>query len=102
MTVCGKVRLSVKVVPSASRSRIDGWLGEVLKVRVIAPPERGKANAAVEALLAEVLRIAPGGVRVVLGGNSARKIVEISGLSESVVRQRLEGWILDTVESKSV
>lgn len=82
-------RLSVKVVPGSSRSEIAGWLGDALRVRVTAPPERGKANAAVESLLSEVLGLSSGSVRIVAGSSSPRKIVEIVGLSESEVRRRL-------------
>jgi uncharacterized protein (TIGR00251 family) len=83
------IRLAIKVVPGSSRDCIAGWLGESLKVRVCAPPERGRANAAVEALLADVLGVAKDQVRVVAGSTSARKILEISGLSEAEVRERL-------------
>ena len=43
-------RLTVKVVPGASSSAIAGWLGDSLRMRLSAAPERGKANAAVEKL----------------------------------------------------
>lgn len=82
-------RLPIKVVPGASRSHIAGWLGDTLKIRVAAAPERGKANAAVEALLADVLAIPSGAARIVAGGSSPRKIVEIGGLSEVEVQRRL-------------
>lgn len=84
-----KCRLPIKVVPGSSRSGIAGWMGDTLRVWVTAPPERGKANAAVEALLREVLGLPSGGARIVSGGSSPRKTVEILGLSESEVRQRL-------------
>jgi len=83
-------RLAVKVVPGASRDGIAGWLSDTLKVRVSAPAERGRANAAVEALLAEALGLPRGAVRVVSGKTSPRKRVEIAGLSEAEVRSRLE------------
>ncbi len=54
-----------------------------------APAERGKANAAVEKLLSEALGVPKGCARIVAGNTSARKTVEISGLSESEVRERL-------------
>ena len=66
-----------------------GWLGEALKVRVSAPPERGKANAAVERLIAKTLGIASGDVEVVSGTTSPRKRVAIAGLTEQEVRRRL-------------
>ena len=51
------IRLSEKVVPRASRNGIAGWLGDELKIRVSAPPEKGEANKAVEDVLAKVLGI---------------------------------------------
>jgi uncharacterized protein (TIGR00251 family) len=85
----GQVKLPIKVVAGASRSGIAGWLGDTLRVRVTAPAERGKANAAVEALLREVLGLSAGGATIVSGSSSPRKIVQIVGLSESEVRRRL-------------
>ena len=83
------IQLQVKVVPGSSRDGIAGWLGETLKVRVTAQPERGKANAAVEATIAEALGISVKSARVIHGKTSPRKIVEIVGLSESEVYRRL-------------
>jgi uncharacterized protein YggU (UPF0235/DUF167 family) len=56
---------------------------------VSAPAERGKANAAVEALLSDVLAIPSGRVTIISGSSSPRKIVEIVGLSEAEVRRKL-------------
>ncbi len=82
-------RLEVKVVPAASRDGVAGWLGEALKVRVSAPPERGRANSAVERVVAAALGLPKGSARVVSGNTSPRKVLEISGLSESEVYARL-------------
>lgn len=85
------VKLPIKVVAGSSRTRIAGWLGDTLRVRVAAPAERGKANAAVEALLREVLALPAGSATIVSGTSSPRKIIEIVGLSETEVRRRLAG-----------
>src|ERR1051325_9653356 len=61
------VRLALKVVPGSSKNAIAGWLGDTLKVRVSAAPERGKANDAVEALIADALRLPADRVRIVAG-----------------------------------
>ena len=37
-------RLNVKVGPGSSRNQIVGWLGDALKIKVTAPPEKGKLN----------------------------------------------------------
>jgi uncharacterized protein (TIGR00251 family) len=82
-------RLPLKVIPSSSRDEIAGWLGDTLKVRVTAPPERGKANAAVSKAIADALGIRRECVRILSGATSARKVIEISGLSEDEVCARL-------------
>jgi uncharacterized protein (TIGR00251 family) len=83
------VRLSLKVVPGASSGGVAGWLEDTLKVRVRAPAERGKANAAVEQLVAGALGIEARRVRIVAGKASARKTLEVSGLSLEEVYSRL-------------
>jgi uncharacterized protein len=82
-------RIGVKVVPGASRDDIAGWLGADLKVRVAAPAERGKANAAVEALLSAALALPKQSVRIVAGAATSRKVLEIDGLTEAEIRERL-------------
>lgn len=82
-------RLKVKVVPGATHPGIAGWLGDRLKIRVAAQPERGKANAAVEAILCEALSLSRSGARIVSGNHSREKIVEICGVSETELYQRL-------------
>jgi uncharacterized protein len=80
-------RLFVKVVPGAKRNEVAGLLGDRLKVRVSAPPEDGKANRAVCALLAGVLGISEKNVSVVAGPASAQKVLQIQGLdAEAVAR----------------
>jgi uncharacterized protein (TIGR00251 family) len=81
--------LKVKVSPGASANAIVGWLGDTLKVRVTAAPERGKANAAVEQLLAEQIGIPGERVTVVFGHTSRRKTVELAGVSEPDVFRKL-------------
>lgn len=53
------------------------------------PAERGKANAAVEATVAEAVGVSKACVRVVAGHASPRKVIEIAGLSEAEVHDRL-------------
>ena len=81
------VRLVVKVAAAARRERIEGWLGEALKVSVRAPRERGKANRAVAALLRSALGTEPTLLR---GERAPRKVFRIDGLDEAEVRARID------------
>jgi uncharacterized protein len=75
------VRLKVRVIPGASTSKVAGWLDDRLKVRVAAPPERGKANAAVIKLLAAELHLEKRALSIASGSTSQNKVVEIQGAS---------------------
>jgi uncharacterized protein len=76
-------------VPRAARDEIVGWLGGALKVRVTMAPEAGRANAAVEELLAAALGIRKSAVRIAAGHSTARKRVEIDGLAQQDLERRL-------------
>lgn len=80
-------RLDVKVSPKASRNAVTGWMGEVLKISVTAAPERGKANDAVEQLLADALGLPRSAVTVVAGHTSKLKRVQIVGLTADALRR---------------
>ena len=82
-------RIDVKAVPGAKRDGIVGPLGERLKVRVAAPPEGGRANDAIRALLARALGVPNGSVSIVSGGSRAEKTVLVEGLDAETVRDRL-------------
>jgi uncharacterized protein YggU (UPF0235/DUF167 family) len=51
----------------------------VLKARVAAAPEDGRANAALEALIAEALHVPKSAVAIVAGKQARRKIVRVEG-----------------------
>jgi uncharacterized protein YggU (UPF0235/DUF167 family) len=76
--------LNLRVTPNAGRDAIDGVEtradGEmVLRVRVRAVPDRGRANAAVLALLAEALGVAKGRVTLLAGATARLKTVAVAG-----------------------
>jgi uncharacterized protein (TIGR00251 family) len=66
------------VVPGSSRNEITGELANgVLKVRVAAPAEKGKANEALRALLAERYGVPRSAVTIVSGHSAPLKMVRI-------------------------
>jgi uncharacterized protein (TIGR00251 family) len=81
--------LSVKVVPRASRDEVVGWAGGVLRLRVSAPPQDGRANAAVIALLAAALGVRKSAVAISTGLASSLKRVAIEGLTRNEIERRL-------------
>jgi uncharacterized protein YggU (UPF0235/DUF167 family) len=84
------VQLRIKVVPGARNEGIE-WLGDLLKVKVRVAPEKGRANTAVEELLAERLALPQSTVKIVAGFTSPLKTVEISSVADlSTLRQKLD------------
>jgi uncharacterized protein len=65
---------------------VVGTHGAALKVRLLAPPVDGAANEALVALLAEKLGVPRRDVRIVQGGTSRSKVVEIQGTTADAVR----------------
>lgn len=53
--------------------------GQALKIAVTAPPDKGKANAAVALLLSKVFGVSKTSIVVVTGDTDRRKILRISG-----------------------
>ncbi|MEY4641913.1 MAG: hypothetical protein RLZZ227_1907 [Pseudomonadota bacterium] len=83
------MQIRIKVVPGARTEGVE-WLGDTLKVKVQAQPEKGRANAAVEALLAQRLALSTSSVRITAGFGSALKTVEISSVHDlQSLRQKL-------------
>jgi uncharacterized protein YggU (UPF0235/DUF167 family) len=83
------LRLRVRVVPGARTSGVVGRLGDAWKLRVKAPPERGRANGELVALLARTLDVPSAAVRVARGHTTGEKLVEIDRLTRADADRRL-------------
>lgn len=65
--------IALRVTPKASRNALT--LSESgLRAQVTAPPEDGKANAAVRALLARAMRVAPSDLELIRGQTARDKV----------------------------
>jgi len=82
-----EVRL--KVIPGAREDEVVGWQENVLRLRVRAKPERGRANDAVCRLLARVLGVPRTNVSIARGAGSRDKLVVIDGLDDEELRRRV-------------
>ena len=80
------MRRAVRVQPRAKRPGLQGVRDDgVLLVRVGAPPEDGRANAELCAVLAKVLGLRARQVDVVIGHTSRDKVVAIDGLTSAEI-----------------
>jgi hypothetical protein len=82
--VPGGVRLFVRLAPRARREAIEGVVTEpdgrvALRVAVTAPPEGGKANAALIALLGRTWRLPKNRFEIVGGAAARRKTLLLRG-----------------------
>ena len=85
-----ETKLAVHVSPNASKNEIVSFDNGILRIKVAAPPVKGKANAELVSFLAGVLNISKRGVIIVRGANSRNKLISIEGLSEEDMACRLE------------
>ncbi len=87
-------RISVRVQPRASANQVYGLDDDgVARVRVTAAPADGKANEAVVKVLAKALGVARGRVVIVRGVASRTKLIEVGGLSEQELEDRLRAIV---------
>lgn len=84
------VSLRVRVTPRASRNEISGEQGNVIRIRLQAPPVEGKANDALVRFLAGKLHIPRRRITLVSGEKGREKRVLIAGLNIETVAARLE------------
>ena len=83
------VMVSVRVVPHAPRSIVQGLLGDALKIRLAAPPVEGKANTELVRFLAEELDLHANRVQLLAGATGRNKRVLIQGLRAREIITRL-------------
>ena len=85
----GGIIFTVKAVPGSSRTCIAGLLGEMLKVKLAAPAEKGKANQALIVLLSDTLGIKKNNIKIVSGTTNPVKRIQISGLKSDDIKSKL-------------
>jgi uncharacterized protein (TIGR00251 family) len=87
-TVEGVV-LTVKVVPGSSKTCLAGALGSMLKVKVAAAPEKGKANECLVDYLAGLAGIRKKAITILSGQTSAIKQIRMDAITSETLRQLL-------------
>ena len=85
-----KTRLHIRLQPNARRNEVVGFQNEVLRLRVTALPQEGRANKALIDLLSDALDIPKSRIDIFRGHTTRDKLITIEGLEPGEVRTRLE------------
>jgi uncharacterized protein (TIGR00251 family) len=76
-----EITLKVYLQPRSSKNEIVGPYRDGIKVRVTAPPVKGKANEALMRLLAKEFRVSLSCIEILKGHQSREKTLKISGIA---------------------
>ena len=79
----------MQVYPNAAKNEVVDFIDGVLRVKVAAPPVKGKANEKLIALLSQVLGVDKSRVSISRGHTSRRKVIAIDGMSQEEIMKRL-------------
>ncbi len=85
------VILTFKIVPGSSKTAVSGSYGEMIKVKIAAPAEKGKANKALVKFLAEKLSLSKNDIRILKGETNPVKQIRINGVSKEKLKEKLLG-----------
>ena len=85
----GGVIFTTKVVPGSSKTAVCGLLDGMVKIKVSAAPEKGKANQCLIEFLAKKLGVKKSAVSVISGRTNPIKKVEVLGISAETLVMKL-------------
>lgn len=85
----GQARISLRVQPNAARNEVIDFSNGVWRIKVAAPPLKGKANKELITFLSRSLGVGKEALAISKGLTRRSKVITIDGLSQEEVRQRL-------------
>jgi len=71
------MKLKIQITPNASKNEIIGWVNDSLKIKIAAPPKKGKANKELIAFLSKEWNIPRYTIEIVKGFKNRQKFLEI-------------------------
>ena len=86
-------RLVVQVQPNAKRNQVQDFEEGVLRVKIAAPPVKGRANRELTRYLSEILGVAGSRINIEKGATSKRKLIGINGLDKDRVASLINRWL---------
>ncbi|MFQ5972991.1 MAG: DUF167 family protein [Alphaproteobacteria bacterium] len=99
ITTPAGVRVTIRLTPRSRHDRVEGVVElpdgrPAFKAAVTAPPERGKANAALIAMLAKTWVLPKTSVSLTSGATARTKTIEIAGDGRALAA-RLARWVAE-------
>ena len=85
----GGVVFTAKIVPGSSRTVFAGLLDGMVKIKVAAAPEKGKANQCLVEFLAKKLGVKKKDVSIVSGQSSPVKQIKVDRISTEELTEKL-------------
>ena len=86
----GGVVFTAKIIPGSSgRTRISGLYNGMLKIKVSAAPEKGKANQNLVKFLADKLEVKKNDITIISGQTNPVKQIRITGISTDNLLRKL-------------
>ena len=85
-----KCVLDFKVIPGASKTEFSDLEGEMIRVRVAAPPEKGKANKELIRFIAKSLGISKANLVLLSGETYRKKRMLVKGMSKDQLMRDLQ------------
>jgi len=79
----GTDTLNIYVRPGSSKTKIEGLYNGNIKIKIAAPPEKGKANKELIGILSKILKIPKSKIIIASGINSNYKTIRIDSDSNA-------------------
>ena len=84
-----KTVIKVSVRPGASRNEVTGMSGDSFKIKIAAPPVKGKANKELINYLSDLLGIKRDYIEITGGQTNRSKMLSVFGLSKEIITDKL-------------
>jgi uncharacterized protein (TIGR00251 family) len=84
-----RAKIAVQIYPAAAKNEITGMQNDVLRIKIAAPPVKGKANKELIDYLSHLLDISKDRLEIVKGHTSKNKLISIDGLSKVTILEKL-------------